>query len=697
MRKITKILIILTTLLFTSLFQYSNIFSRSYDIPDPIGSSEDWSWGVDLNDTLMYEYNYSLCLDGCTSDFSILGVYIFNVSAFNYFDISGDNFSSPQYDNLFYNVSTEKLENVNKTVAIMNASFFNDTLSGSQWSGSDEMPSVPYLLPLNNTKLNITHCAEMMYNNYNSQGLFDYYEFDIVNNWTYFNASSGYFANSWINASFFSNGTLNTFDAILNFTVLIPNITLYIHIERIWDYDVWSDTEFSVEIGDTLYYGFNERNYKLEITNISLANIGDSFMDIDLISVVKQVIANVSYWNQTTEKWDLESVNSISGIANNFYDLHPAIFNLNENGIMGLIFSNNATGERLKRTFGLLSMMGLNGTSYSSNYFKAYSLTTGDSIEIYLNGSGTGIIDQLIINNTHDTFGEGDGIDYQYLMSSQNLTSGTKDILLNDPNFDLNILLEVSEDTTIHHRIVPFNPVMNFTSVNNELLYLDLLIENSSRIATYSLKFNYNEMYLNSFGILKEDVELKIYNSTSQDWDIANYTKSINSQSNYIQFNLNHFSKYSFTGESTIPLNPSITINSGNISTTNALVILTLFCENAYSMRFSNISGNWTDWEAYSTTKELYLLIPENNNSLSFIFVQFKNPLGECVNISDSIIYIFTEADTGDIDGTDDGEPISIEWIIFIIAIIGISIFAIILSNLYLKKRKSGKLFVLWE
>ncbi len=97
-----------------------------------------------------------------------------------------------------------------------------------------------------------------------------------------------------------------------------------------------------------------------------------------------------------------------------------------------------------------------------------------------------------------------------------------------------------------------------------------------------------------------------------------------------------------------IPLNPSIIINNGDTSTDSTLVNLTLSADGAGEMCFKNGStGAWTEWEAYSTTKQL-LLYGSSNNTVYTIYVKFRNPMGETSPVSDSILYLITAEEEGE-------------------------------------------------
>ncbi|MBA7506951.1 hypothetical protein ES706_05666 [subsurface metagenome] len=142
------------------------------------------------------------------------------------------------------------------------------------------------------------------------------------------------------------------------------------------------------------------------------------------------------------------------------------------------------------------------------------------------------------------------------------------------------------------------------------------------------------------------------YSGSGGDWDIF-YKKFISS-----------------------PLNPSIIINNGDASTNSALVTLTLSADGAVEMCFRNgTTDAWTDWEPYTTAKQLYLEWSINNTEYS-ICVKFQNAAGETSPVCDSILYLAEE-----------GPPFVI-IIAIIVAIAGGGLAVSITTILLIRKRR---------
>lgn len=81
----------------------------------------------------------------------------------------------------------------------------------------------------------------------------------------------------------------------------------------------------------------------------------------------------------------------------------------------------------------------------------------------------------------------------------------------------------------------------------------------------------------------------------------------------------------------------SVTIN-GNATYTNTVnVTLTLSCDTAVDMQFSNDNSVWSDWETYSTTKA-WNLTETDATAERTIYVNFRDALNETGVASDTII-----------------------------------------------------------
>jgi len=119
------------------------------------------------------------------------------------------------------------------------------------------------------------------------------------------------------------------------------------------------------------------------------------------------------------------------------------------------------------------------------------------------------------------------------------------------------------------------------------------------------------------------------------------------------------------------PLNPSIIINNGDMSTNSTLVDLTLSADGATEMCFRNgTTGSWSSWEAFATAKQLHLEGSINNTEYS-IYVKFRNATGETNPIGDSILYLIAEEVEEEIPLEIPGYPIGL-LIVLLLGEIGV-------------------------
>lgn len=145
--------------------------------------------------------------------------------------------------------------------------------------------------------------------------------------------------------------------------------------------------------------------------------------------------------------------------------------------------------------------------------------------------------------------------------------------------------------------------------------------------------------------------------------------------------------------ELTEPLNPSITINNEAENTMERTVMLQLSCENAIKMKFDVANTGWSEYETYSASKDIDLVLPEQNEVYPTyrIAVTFISEDGiESEIIWADIEYIGEEWEEGEEE--EETPPIEQDYtyLYYIIPVI-ISLLAIITVYLYLKKSKKIK------
>ncbi len=94
--------------------------------------------------------------------------------------------------------------------------------------------------------------------------------------------------------------------------------------------------------------------------------------------------------------------------------------------------------------------------------------------------------------------------------------------------------------------------------------------------------------------------------------------------------------------DNTPPYNILISINSGDESTNNSMVTLTLHADDVSSMCFRNELGSWSSWEPYASTKSWQLSTDNGNKTVWVIFRD--GAMNNASAIADSIVLMSTNA-----------------------------------------------------
>lgn len=137
-------------------------------------------------------------------------------------------------------------------------------------------------------------------------------------------------------------------------------------------------------------------------------------------------------------------------------------------------------------------------------------------------------------------------------------------------------------------------------------------------------------------------------------------------------------------GVLSLPTNPSIIINNGDLTTDSFELTLTLSCDNADEMHFQIDIGIWTNWIAYSTTNILTLTEGHLDNNKFYIGVVFKNTDGVSVEVFDDIIY---EGPSNGNNGDNGDEEPPVDYTLMYV-LIGVLV-GLIGMGIYLRSRKN--------
>jgi len=164
----------------------------------------------------------------------------------------------------------------------------------------------------------------------------------IVNNSTRNIHLEGSGTGFYLDMTYLSDGSLSYGEIYADFGPG-PSIMNY---TRFYNFDPFDEIgEWTVEVGDVLYMGFNSNETKFEIIDIINASINSEMGMLH----ASQVIANVSVWNHTLEVWVITEVNATVGSASEAYP----ILLMDESGSFPIMVPNGTTGEEMASIFSL--------------------------------------------------------------------------------------------------------------------------------------------------------------------------------------------------------------------------------------------------------------------------------------------------------------------------------------------------------
>ncbi len=328
-----------------------------------------WHWGVDEGDTIMFEVEYILS-DPDTGNLlhQFKDIMIYNVSSIENVtkNVSGENlvYSHVNTTRLYYNTTLDALIPLENSKLLAEFSL-NNTHPLTNYDYMTDQNLIPLLLPLNSSNViewdNITNILnDTMYTHYADANFtgFDDFGFNRTEDSFWFR---NYTDGSFLEASYYNshptvaNGTIKEakgsviapfgFDSkpmMLNFTGV-----------QVFDYNVTDEVVWGVDVGDTFIYDlaskgqndyndtyyYNDTNHdngpkdnfateiKVIISKFNETTFwlkGNSFDggENDTTPITFQgVYANVYFWNFTLNDFVLEEENYLVGAANNFYPI----------------------------------------------------------------------------------------------------------------------------------------------------------------------------------------------------------------------------------------------------------------------------------------------------------------------------------------------------------------------------------------
>ncbi len=639
----TIIICIITSSLWVSAGFYINSVYASTDIEDPPGVLGDWYWDFNKGDLIIFNVTLSGTLDNSSY------VAIYNISTIDWQILNkmaqDYNCSCVDLTQMVYNYDLEQLEET--IVPPITSVGFNHTATPSldeklfplEFIDEDGSYS-PYLLfiPKNESNVNFSWAGMRTFEYYQWTGDYDSYTWNAATKSLNFSDS---ISGESYNATYFDNGTFSEIYKYLDYGGGDYEET---RIKRIWDYIIpinesfVDDLEWSVNPGDVLYFGDAEdigpyqycKEYKFDIVGFK----NKVLLSLTLEPTTYQlVLANKSIWNNNTETYDLQEVNTTIARANEMEKVILGAFGMGIGLLTPLIFPLGTNGTDFKNTpF---------GSYIDSPYFDQEII--GENIYHLWNSTNDNVLNITLTSDKilKSVIYKFSMMGMQFLASKFRknitiLTSGLNSVDL-DPvgTFNTTVSFNSDFDIALYWATLPFTPTN--VSLEDGIFYFDIYCNDSGAI---SGKIN-----------ITIEIDTSIYNIYDFElWTFADYigtgtwikiTSTFNTGTGELKAQLDHFSNYGVKAiPNAIPANPYIVINNDDISTDNTLVTLTLSADGASEMCFRNgTMGAWTAWEPYGTTKQLFLEGSTNNTAYT-IYVKFQNIIGETVPIFDSILYV---------------------------------------------------------
>ncbi|MBD3256556.1 MAG: hypothetical protein GF383_15785 [Candidatus Lokiarchaeota archaeon] len=351
-RKHTKRILLIFLLAFpTALlfgFLLTNAHAESY-IPEHADDKpkNNWHWGVDEGDIIMYEFTYEAINLSDSDQTRMKGKYVkaMNISSIanvsdSYMGLISGDFSHLNVTNVYWNYSADEWVEYDDDYTISEARY--DDTAGSPEIYVEFGDGLNFfVLPKNQTAFNATDIAgsvnrtlEMYYlagyvNDFN-----EYITEDSVSNNQKI-AFSNTTMDHYLNLTYYDNGTLKYGDLSIKISTdqaWSDWMQVNMKIERVFDWNVTNDVEWSVEEEDVLYVGNNEKypegeiepvyeEIKIEITAINSSYYEYQGMSEDEIvrMLFENVYADLFKWNRENEEYELILEDQLIACANNYY------------------------------------------------------------------------------------------------------------------------------------------------------------------------------------------------------------------------------------------------------------------------------------------------------------------------------------------------------------------------------------------
>ncbi|MFX1379163.1 MAG: hypothetical protein ACFFA4_08700, partial [Promethearchaeota archaeon] len=420
--------------------------------------------------------------------------YIFNISDITYFNNykgNGVNYYGIQLTSLFFNTTTNSLDQMPYPSPIINCSLVNFTYGGvGKFLGFDGMSLfTPLFIPINGTNgLMIQWCAERIKDDFMTLyivGTNPIISFPDVNT-VMFENSTG--SGEYMKMIYYNNGTLKTGEIHSTFRGGSPYAATF-KINRIFDFNPLDDLEWGIDIGDVFYFGSKslfKMEYKIEVIDF----INSSRSSLVGFNGFQEVRADVFHWDWATDSWISDYSNISIAIANEDLVILTGEHFMSR---LPLLIPKEMRGRVL---YNLIRNLFL----YDPNFILEYKIIYGEywlkiihksnqEIVLYLEYFPNGIIKYMSNSIYLTDFDQG----FLYFKNSTIIEGSYNFNIIPyfTTGFNVNVEISVSDVTLLLFAGLVENPTPQH--FKDSLLYIDLFINKSSNLrAPVNITINFD-------------------------------------------------------------------------------------------------------------------------------------------------------------------------------------------------------------
>ena len=469
-------LLLSSTFIFISSLTIMNATATIDFIPKPDYPNENVYWNFD-NDTLIGWRADTW--DG--SNYAGGYEYYFNISSTNYiynYSGLGINWYSVQLTLLEFNTSTNLLEPLfagGSPTATYNYSLTNFTTGDDFIAfGPGPLYFAPFI-PTNDTDgLLLQWCAERLKNDFIMM-----LGGDTNPNLSYPGTNTIRFENStgsgeYLESVYFDNGTCKSTEIFSYMGGSAPN-GITINYTRIYDFNPLDDLEWSVDVGDDIYYGYKQDPYSVEF-QLKIVDIINTTLDWMgyLPMPLQDIRANWSIWDNISMSWQVMMDNFTIGIANEQYAIY--MFEM-----MGFpyIYPIGTTGEDLFHSISIyMGVMNKTDVEYTYDEYSLFMKNTTVEGEGYMEVFQNGLLKYMWTENVMLY-----PMDILLFYKNSTIINGDYDFDIEPygtDEFSVHVNMSVIEDTHLLFAALDRNP--SNTTLDEALLFIDLFLNNTNNL-----------------------------------------------------------------------------------------------------------------------------------------------------------------------------------------------------------------------